>query len=56
MLDAPELRAKGAIPSKYAPPTAVKIATDKFWLTLKGQLEHMNLKEPRRRQAKEFEI
>ncbi len=55
-LDAPELRRQGVIPNKYAPPTAVKIATNKFWLALKKQLEHMNVKEPRRRQEKEFEI
>ena len=52
-LDAPELRRQGVVPTQYGPPTAVKMAMEKFWSTLTSRLKAMNVSEPRRKTADE---
>jgi hypothetical protein len=55
-LDSPKLRRLGINPNKYAPPTAVRLACEKFWNTLADRLETMKIRQPRRRTKEEFEI
>jgi hypothetical protein len=55
-LDSPKLRRAGINPNKYAPPTAVRIASEKFWNRLADRLESMKIRQPRRRTKEEFEI
>lgn len=52
-LDAPELRRRGVVANQYGPPTAVKMAMEKFWRTLTSRLSAINIKEPRRRSPEE---
>jgi len=55
-LDAPKLRRVGINPQKYGPPTAARLAAEKFWHKLADRLEAMKIKQPRRRTKEEFEI
>jgi hypothetical protein len=55
-LDAPKYKRMGIVGTRRAPPTAVQIASQKFWSALGKKLERLKIAEPRRRKAHEFEI
>jgi hypothetical protein len=55
-LDSPKYRRMGLLLSRKAPPSAVRIASQKFWTFLQLRLEKLKIAPPRRRQGKEFEI
>ena len=55
-LDSPKYRRMGLLLSRKAPPSAVRIASQKFWTILQLRLERLKIAPPRRRQGKEFEI
>jgi len=55
-LDSPKLRRVGINPNKYGPPTAVRLACEKFWNQLADRLESMKIRQPRRRTKEEFDI
>jgi hypothetical protein len=55
-LDAPEYRAKGFDVSKKAPPSAVKIASLKFWIALNAKLAAKSLPEARKRKPSEIDV
>ncbi|HEY1266743.1 MAG TPA: hypothetical protein VGH16_05765 [Candidatus Binatia bacterium] len=55
-LDSPQHQRKGLLLSRKAPPTAVRIASQKFWTLLQLRLAKLKIAPPRRRRGKEFEI
>lgn len=55
-LDAPEYRAKGFEVTKKAPPSAVKIASLKFWIALNAKLAAKNIPEARKRKPSEIDV
>ena len=55
-LDSPVDRRKGLFLSRKAPPSAVRIASQKYWTLLQLRLAKLKIAPPRRRQGKEFEI
>jgi hypothetical protein len=55
-LDSPEIRSRGLVPNRHAPPLAVKIGMDKIWKAVSERLKAMKINEPRRRRGQEFAI
>ena len=55
-LDNPSYRRLGVIPSQYAPPKAVQIATNKFWKRLGERLSAVGTPNPRKRKPSESDV
>jgi hypothetical protein len=55
-LDNPSYRRLGVIPSQYAPPKAVQIATNRFWKRLGERLSAVGTPNPRKRKPSESDV
>lgn len=55
-LDNPSYRRLGVVPSQYAPPKAVQIATNKFWKRLGERLSAVGTPNPRKRKPSESDV